>query len=182
MKVLLHMCCGPCSIAPVKYLRDHDLTIQGYFYNPNIHPYKEFQRRLDTLRDYAQAEQIALAVDDEYQLEKFLQMVVNKESERCGYCYDLRLRAAARKAKELGADAFSTTLLVSPYQNHEQIKLSGEKVAAEEGVPFFYADYRPGWQAAVNESRCREMYRQPYCGCIYSEKDRYYKPRGKGTR
>lgn len=180
MKILLHMCCGPCSIAPVKYLREHNFDIRGYFYNPNIHPFKEFQRRLDTLRQYVQEEQIPLIVDDEYQLEKFLQMVVNRETVRCRHCYEIRLRSAARKAKEVGADAFSTTLLVSPYQNHEQIKYIGEQIAAEEGIPFYYADYRPGWQEAVGESRCRDMYRQPYCGCIYSEKDRYYKPKRKG--
>ncbi|HWR56204.1 MAG TPA: epoxyqueuosine reductase QueH [Negativicutes bacterium] len=177
MKVLLHMCCGPCSIAPVKYLRAHNLDIEGYFYNPNIHPYKEFERRLDTLREYAAAEELPLTADDDYALENFLRGVVNKESARCPYCYEIRLRAAARKAKECGADAFSTTLLVSPYQNHAQIKAIGETVAREEGIPFYYADYRPGWQEAVSESRRRAMYRQPYCGCIYSEKDRYYKPR-----
>jgi predicted adenine nucleotide alpha hydrolase (AANH) superfamily ATPase len=177
MKVLLHMCCGPCSIAPVKFLRERSLEIQGYFYNPNIHPFKEFQRRLDTLRQYTQAEQIPLIVDDDYELEKFLQRVVYRETARCRYCYEMRLKSAARKAKEVGADAFSTTLLVSPYQDHEQIKDIGEKVGVEEEIPFYYADYRPGWQEAVRESRCREMYRQPYCGCIYSEKDRYCKPR-----
>lgn len=177
MKILLHMCCGPCSIAPVKYLREHDFNIQGYFYNPNIHPYKEFQRRLDTLREYAEAEDLPLIADDDYALESFLRGVVHKESTRCLYCYEIRLRGAARKAKECGTDAFSTTLLVSPYQNHEQIKYIGETVAQEEGIPFYYADYRPGWREAVSESRRREMYRQPYCGCIYSEKDRYYKPR-----
>lgn len=180
MKVLLHMCCAPCSIAPVKYLREHDAEIEGYFYNPNIHPYKEFQRRLDTLRQYVLEEDLPLIIDDQYQLEEFLQRVVHSEAERCAHCYEMRLRAAARKAKETGADAFSTTLLVSPYQNHELIRHCGEKAAKAEGVPFYYADYRPGWQEAVNESRRREMYRQPYCGCIYSEKDRYYKPRKRG--
>jgi predicted adenine nucleotide alpha hydrolase (AANH) superfamily ATPase len=175
------MCCGPCSIAPVRYLREHNIEIQGYFFNPNIHPYKEFQRRADTLREYAHAEQISVIIDNDYQLETFLRMVVNREEERCKHCYAIRLRSAARKAKETGADAFSTTLLVSPYQNHDQIKQVGEEIAAEEGIPFYYADYRPGWQEAVNESRRREMYRQPYCGCIYSEKDRYYKPQRRGN-
>jgi predicted adenine nucleotide alpha hydrolase (AANH) superfamily ATPase len=177
MKVLLHMCCGPCSIAPIKYLRDKSIDFIGYFYNPNIHPYKEFQRRLETLQDYAVRENLALIIDDEYVLEDFLRQVVYKETERCRQCYEIRLRASARKAKEIGCEAFTTTLLVSPYQNHALIKTVGEQIAKEEEIPFYYADYRPGWYEAVQESRVQEMYRQPYCGCIYSEKDRYYKPR-----
>jgi predicted adenine nucleotide alpha hydrolase (AANH) superfamily ATPase len=177
MRVLLHTCCGPCSIAPLKFLREHGHEVTGYFYNPNIHPYKEFQRRLETLRTYCSAENLPLIVDDEYALEEFLRHIVPQEQVRCQACYELRLRNVAKKAKSEGFDAFSTTLLVSPYQRHELIRQVGERVGAEEGIPFLYMDYRPGWHDAVQESRGREMYRQPYCGCIYSEKDRYYKPR-----
>jgi epoxyqueuosine reductase len=177
MRILLHMCCGPCSIAPLKYLQKQGFDVVGYFHNPNIHPYKEFQRRLETLKEYTSQERISLIVDEDYALEEFLRRIAHQEMERCKHCYDMRLRAAARKAKELGMDAFSSTLFVSPYQNHELMKHIGEQIAREEEIAFYYADYRPGWHEAVEESRSREMYRQPYCGCIYSEKDRYFKPR-----
>jgi hypothetical protein len=181
MNVLLHMCCGPCSIAPVKYLRSHQLDFVGYYYNPNIHPYKEFKRRLETLEEYAAQEHFPLIVDDEYPLGEFLRRIMSAEDARCRECYVIRLQMVARKAKELGCDAFSTTLLVSPYQNHALIKEIGEQIASNEGISFYYADYRPGWHEAVQESRDRTMYRQPYCGCIFSEQERYYKPR-KGER
>lgn len=175
MKVLVHMCCGPCSIAPVQYLRKHGVDFVGYFYNPNIHPYREFKQRMETMKAYAVQEQLPLIVDDDYPLGDFLSQVMKAGSERCRECYVIRLREVARKAKEIGCEAFTTTLLVSPYQNHELIKTVGEQIAREEEIPFYYADYRPGWHEAVQQSRDLAMYRQPYCGCIFSEKERYYK-------
>ena len=175
MKILLHICCGPCSIFPVARLREQGHDLQGHFFNPNIHPYKEFVRRLDTLKTYAADIELPLLVDDRYLLEEFLSLVVRSDRLRCEECYDMRLHETARQARLLGAEAFSTTLLVSPYQKHELIRKAGESAAAESGVDFFYEDFRPGWQSGVAISREREMYRQPYCGCIFSEKERYCK-------
>jgi len=175
MKLLLHICCGPCSISPIAQLREMGHELQGYFFNPNIHPFKEFERRLDTLKEYAAAVELPLIVDDRYLLEEFLTEAMRTDRIRCEGCYEMRFHLAARQAKQLGCDAFTTTLLVSPYQKHDLIRQVAERVGAEEGVDFFYMDFRPGWQEGVKISRERLMYRQPYCGCIFSEKERYCK-------
>lgn len=179
MKLLLHVCCGPCSIYPVQSLRNKGIEVQGFFHNPNIHPYKEFQRRLDTLKTYAESISLQLHIDDRYLLEEFLAEAMRPDQFRCEYCYRSRLRETAKEAMNRGLSYFSTTLLVSPYQKHEQIWEVGEQVAAETGIGFYYEDFRTGWPEAVQESRSRDMYRQPYCGCIFSEKERYYKGKRK---
>jgi len=173
MKMLLHICCGPCSIYPVQYLREKGMDIHGYFYNPNIHPYTEFSRRKETLEKYAGDIGLNVIFNNEYQLEEFLQGVVHREAKRCQYCYFLRLDQAARVAKKGGFDSYSTTLLVSPYQKHDLIKEIGETIGDKYGVPFYYADFRSGYREGANRSRELGMYRQQYCGCIYSEKERY---------
>jgi len=177
MKLLLHICCGPCAISPIAQLRGMGHELQGYFFNPNIHPFKEFERRLDTLKEYAAAVEIPLEVDGRYLLEEFLAEAMRADRIRCESCYEMRLRQAALTAKQFDCDAFTTTLLVSPYQKHELIRQTGERVGREAGIDFFYADYRLGWQEGVKISRDRLMYRQPYCGCIFSEKERYCKPK-----
>ncbi|MDU2066340.1 MAG: epoxyqueuosine reductase QueH [Sporomusaceae bacterium] len=181
MKVLLHICCGPCSIYPIHFLRELDefitdqADVTGYFYNPNIHPYKEFKRRLTTAREYLQKIKLNFIVDDTYDLPLFLTGALTAEPSRCHFCYEMRLRKAAQVAKEKGFDAFTTSLLVSPFQKHELIKEIGERIAEEEGLLFHYIDFRPGWDDGVAESLELELYRQPYCGCIFSEQERYQK-------
>lgn len=176
-KILVHMCCGPCSIYPIQQLKKENKDIFGLFYNPNIHPYTEFKRRFDTLETFAHEMGIPLQADLEYGLDEFLQGVVGKGVSRCHYCYASRLRRAAEEAQKGGFQQYTTTLLVSPYQNHDLIKELGEKFGQEYGVPFYYADFREGYREGTRVSREKAMYRQPYCGCIYSEKDRYYRPR-----
>jgi epoxyqueuosine reductase len=175
MKLLLHICCAPCTIYPLKVLRQkgHDLT--GFFYNPNIHPYLEYKRRLDTLKDYARDEGVPVLYDDTYPMETFLRRVINDEANRCRYCYAMRLHQAAEMAQKGEFEGFTTTLLYSKYQKHEWIRAAGEEAAAEYGVPFIYYDFRDGWSEGVEKSRQLGLYRQPYCGCIYSEKERYFK-------
>lgn len=185
MKVLLHICCGPCSIYPIKFLREMDKHIDkaedvtGYFYNPNIHPYKEFKHRLNTARDYMKQIGLEFIVDDTYDLRLFLTGALAAQPSRCHFCYEMRLRKAAQEAKERGFDAFTTTLLVSPYQKHELIKEIGERIAQEIGIDFYYIDFRPGWEEGVTISKELELYRQPYCGCIFSEQERYQKRKKK---
>lgn len=190
MKILLHLCCGPCSIYPIKYLRglvaelEADLKgheVVGYFYNPNIHPYKEFKHRLATAREYTEKIGFPLLVDKSYPLEEFIQAQLSDPQGRCHTCYSWRLKETARLAKEQGFDAFTTTLLVSPYQKHELIREIGQEVEQETGVPFHYVDFRSGWDEGVTESKELELYRQPYCGCIFSEKERYYKVKKRKT-
>jgi len=173
MKVLLHICCGPCSIYPIKDLRDEDHELRGYFFNPNIHPYTEFQKRLETMQAYAGKVQLPVIVDDNYELDEFLRQVVFREGERCRACYAMRLRRAAQVARKGNFEAFTTTLLVSPFQKHELIKEIGTAIGFELGIPFLYKDFRSGYKEAVQISKAEGMYRQQYCGCIYSERDRY---------
>lgn len=182
MKILLHTCCAPCSIYPVDYLKEQGMDIRGYFFNPNIHPYTEFVTRKETMEKYASETGLNMIFDNDYRLEEFIQGVAHRESRRCQVCYAMRLDQAARVAQKGGFDCFSTTLLVSPYQKHELIREIGRATGDKHGVPFYYADFRPGYREAAARSRELGMYRQQYCGCIYSEKERYYRPPKKGEK
>lgn len=173
MKILLHICCGPCSLYPLHALRraGHDVT--GFFYNHNIHPYQEYARRLQAAQEMAERESLPLLVRDEYDLEGFLAAVAHAPHTRCTYCYASRLRATAGVARGGGFDAFSASLLYSRYQRHDEIRQLGERIAGECDIPFYYEDFRPGWQEGIRLSKEMGLYRQQYCGCIYSEKERY---------
>lgn len=175
MKLLLHMCCAPCSTFSAKQLRELDYEIQGYFYNPNIHPYQEFRRRLETLEGYCREVDIPLLVRRDYDLENYLRATVADINNRCSTCYRLRLEETAKTAAKMGIPNFSTTLSISPYQNHERLQEVGEAVGKQFGVKFIYEDFRPGYRESVETSKQLGLYRQPYCGCIFSEKDRYFK-------
>jgi predicted adenine nucleotide alpha hydrolase (AANH) superfamily ATPase len=180
VKILLHICCAPCSIFPLRILRSEGNDVFGLFYNPNVHPYLEYRRRLDALMSYAGREGLSVIHDENYPLEAFLRQIVFREEERCRHCYQLRLSRAARIAKEGRFDAFTTTLLYSRYQKHDLIRKVAEEVAGTQGVSFFYRDFREGWSEGVRISKEIGMYRQPYCGCIYSEKERYCPGTGRG--
>jgi len=173
LKALIHCCCANCLIYPLKVLRDEGWDAMGFFYNPNIHPYQEYQRRLDAVRAYEGQAAIQVIYREEYNLEDFLRGVAFREEERCRFCYHLRLEATAHAAKRGKFDAFTSTLLYSKHQNHELIKAIGEAVGKEQGVQFLYRDFRNGWKEGIEESKALGLYRQNYCGCIYSEKERY---------
>ncbi len=177
--MLLHICCGPCTIFPLKVLRGEGFAVQGLFFNPNIHPYLEYRRRLDTLRAYAAAESLDVRFDEEYPLEEFLGNVAPRVNERCRYCYESRLRKTANIARQEGFQYFTTTLLYGIYQKHDLVTEIGREVAKETGVEFHYGDYRIGWKEGVDLSKELGMYRQQYCGCIYSEKERFYGRKGR---
>lgn len=173
MNILLHICCGPCTAYPLQVLRDEGHTVRGWFFNPNIHPYQEFRRRLEALAAFSSARDLMVEYDREYGLREFLRQVVFHEESRCLKCYEMRLRKVAQRARETGADAFTSTLLYSRYQNHAALQSLGERLAAEYGVDFYYRDFREGWQEGIEMSVALGLYRQPYCGCIYSEEERY---------
>lgn len=179
MKLLLHCCCGPCSVMPVKLLREDGVDLSTFFYNPNIHPYREYKLRRNAFREYMEQERVSFAMLDDYNMEEFLAAVAQKPEARCGHCYQSRLRETARFAVEHGFDAISTSLLVSPYQKHELIKFMGEQAAAEFGLEFYYRDFRPYFREGQDIARARGLYMQGYCGCIYSEKERYFKPKAE---
>ncbi len=173
MKVLLHICCAPCSIYPLGELRHQGMDVTGFFFNHNIHPYQEYRRRLDTVKEYAGKVGLDVIYRDDYLLEDFLAAVADAPTERCRYCYASRLEATARVAAERGFDAFTSSLLYSRFQGHDEIKSLGERLASTYGIAFLYDDYRRGWQEGIRVSKELGLYRQQYCGCIYSEKDRY---------
>ena len=175
-KVLLHCCCAPCSVSCIEPLKSEGFEPVAFWFNPNIHPYKEFKQRLATLREFCEKKQIALFIDKNYDLEETVRGMVCEPTVRCAYCYRVRMRYAAKFAKENGYDAFSTTLLVSPYQKHALIIKEAEAAAEEFGIPFYYEDFRDGYQRGVDISLEMKLYRQQYCGCVFSERDRYLLP------
>jgi epoxyqueuosine reductase len=175
MKVLMHMCCGPCSIYPLKALLQEKHEVQGFFYNPNIHPYTEFKRRRDTVAEFTRLSLLSLDVDESYDLETFLRGALERGKDRCLFCYTMRLERAFLKAKDEGFEAITTTLLYSKYQRHDEIAAIGNGLAKTYNVAFLYRDFRAGWREGQEESKRLNMYRQNYCGCILSERDRFYK-------
>ena len=174
MNILLHICCAPCAIYPVQELRSSGRQVTGFFFNHNIHPFQEYRKRLDTVRNYAAMVELEMIYRDEYRVEEFLGAVAGSPEERCRYCYASRLEVAAAEAACLGFDAFSTSLLYSRFQKHDMIVNLAERLAAKYRISFFYVDFRTGWQKGIELSRKLELYRQQYCGCIYSEKERYH--------
>lgn len=175
MKLLLHACCGPCSIFPVRALRAEGVEPTGFFYPHNIHPYTECRRRQETLDAYAAGAGLPLIAAEGYDLEGFLRRVAFREADRCRICWQERLRTTAALARERGFAAFSSTLLYSRYQDHAALREIGEAVGREAGVAFHYRDFRTGWREGVEESKRLGMYRQQYCGCVYSEKERFFR-------
>ncbi len=175
MNILLHICCGPCAIYPVAQMLNAGMRITGYFYNPNIHPYREFKQRIQGAQQFANMTQLEIEIDLEYGLTEYLRKVVFREHERCSICYRMRLEEVAQKAKKKGLDAFSTTLLYSKYQNHECIRKMGVEIGEKYQIGFYYQDFRSGWQEGIEKAIEINLYRQAYCGCIYSEQERYDK-------
>jgi predicted adenine nucleotide alpha hydrolase (AANH) superfamily ATPase len=173
--ILLHICCGPCTVYPLSVLQEEGIKVRGFFYNPNIHPFREFRQRLQAARTAAEKRNLVVDYDPAYGLKAYLRKVVFHEEQRCELCYEMRLAATARHAIKIGAEAFSTTLLYSRYQKHELIRRKGEQLAALLNIPFYYRDFRDGWQEGIDMAIEMDLYRQSYCGCIYSEQERYDK-------
>ena len=174
MKLLLHTCCAPCSVYCIKSLRKEGIEPVVYWFNPNIHPYVEYKTRRDTLKEYTASIGVQAIFDENYGLKDFCKNVINDLENRCvKYCYRVRLEQTAKYAKENGYDTFSTTLLISTYQNHEALKKIGEEMAEKYGLNFLYRDFRPGFRQGQAEARELGLYMQKYCGCIFSEESRY---------
>lgn len=181
--MLLHMCCAPCSIYPLGELRRNGFDVVGFFYNQNIHPYQECQRRQEALSIYAEHENLKIIYQEGYNIETFFQRLdfgesaseSGSKSNRCLLCYQDRMATAAQIAKRGQFDFFTSTLLQSKFQKHDLIKAAGEDQAAANGVRFLYQDFRIGWKEGVETSKRLGMYRQQYCGCVFSEKERFFK-------
>ena len=174
MKLLMHTCCAPCSIYCIQTLRNENIEPTAYWFNPNIHPYMEYKTRRDTLIEYAEKINLDLIVEENYGLREFCKNVSENIEKRCSeYCYKVRMEQTARYAKENGFDYFTTTLLVSPYQNHELLKKVCEEIAEKYQIKFLYRDFRIGFREGQNQARQLGLYMQKYCGCIFSEEERY---------
>ena len=176
MNTLLHICCAPCANQCIEVLRTDGFQVTGYWYNPNIHPFTEYRARRNCLRDYAATIDLPLIEQDEYALRPFIREVAEDIGNRCVKCYEMRLFEAARTAKEKGFDSFTSSLFISPYQNHELMRDVAERAASEHGVEFLYRDFRPYFKAGQEKARELEFYMQKYCGCVFSEQERYLKP------
>lgn len=173
MKILLHSCCAPCTIYPLEQLSDKVDIVEVIFYNPNIHPFQEYKARKNSLESYLSKKSVPLHIPEEYDLNSYFQKVVFNEKERCSICYDLRFEYTFSYASQNGFDAVTSTLLYSKYQNHSVMKSLCEKYSQQFNVTFYYEDFRKGWQSGIDKSIELDMYRQKYCGCIYSEQERY---------
>ena len=175
MKVLLHICCAPCANQCIKELREEGQEVTGFWYNPNIHPFTEYRARRNCLRDYAQEISLPLMEQNDYGLRPFVRTVAEDIPNRCVKCYEMRLFRAAETAKEQGFDAFTSSLFISPYQKHELMKEVAERAAEEFGVAFLYRDFRPLFRDGQEFAKEHGFYMQKYCGCVFSEEERYLK-------
>ncbi|MBI4834004.1 MAG: epoxyqueuosine reductase QueH [Planctomycetes bacterium] len=177
MKLLLHICCVVCACALADKFRKEGTEVTGYFYNPNIHPFQEFLKRLKAVKTFAEQEKIKVYYDETYGLDSFMGAIGTSakthDKERCPKCYRMRLEEAARKAHELGCDEFTSTLIVSPQQNQEIIRKTGEEMANRHNVKFRYEELTGHYLLGKETAKKRMLYRQQYCGCIFSEAERY---------
>ena len=173
--VLMHTCCAPCSLSCIDPLRAEGIEPVAFWYNPNIHPWKEYEARRDCLLAYAPTIEMQVIVDEDYGLRTFVEHVASDINHRCTYCYQHRLEETARSAAEHGYEAFTSTLLASLYQDHEAIRAAAEKYARQYGVELLYRDFRPNFRAGNQRARELGFYMQKYCGCVFSEQDRYQK-------
>jgi predicted adenine nucleotide alpha hydrolase (AANH) superfamily ATPase len=172
-RILLHACCAVCFEAVVPALEEEGWAVTAYFYNPNIHPFREFQKRLRAIEVAAEARKVPLEADREYGLAFYLEKILAGDGDRCGRCYRARLDAAAEMAKREGFAAFTTTLLASNHQKHEVVRREGEAAGLRRGTEFVYHDWRDRMPSGVEAARKRSLYRQQYCGCIWSEYERF---------
>lgn len=190
MKILMHMCCAPCSCYPTEKLRAEGFEPVGFFFNPNIQPYQEWRKRLRAAREFTEKVSVKLIAENHYGLREFLSRVSSVVGEvgdedtykfadgfhrRCRICYAWRLSETAKFAAENGFKVFTSTLFYSVHQNHELMKEIAGNCAKSYGVEFYYEDFRAGWQRGIDLSLELELYRQNYCGCVFSEEERFSK-------
>jgi predicted adenine nucleotide alpha hydrolase (AANH) superfamily ATPase len=172
-QVLVHVCCAHCAAYTVEHWRRQGYEVTALWYNPNIHPYLEHQHRLDAMQSFAREASLKLVVAEGYDIIDYFRQVAGHEADRCRYCFRLRLAKTAGVALDIGASAFTTTLLISPQQKHELIRETGERLSIEKGIDFLYADLRKRYSDSRHITKGLSLYRQQYCGCVYSEWERY---------
>ncbi|QCC84736.1 epoxyqueuosine reductase QueH [Desulfovibrio desulfuricans] len=177
--LLLHVCCGPCAVMPITRLLDEGFSVTAWFMNPNIQPLAEYLRRREAAAQCAERLGVPIIFADEtWNITAWLRAVAGRDEPpaRCAYCCESRMEAAFAFARQKGFAWVSSSLLYSRYQPHEVIKSAGERLAAQPDAPgFAYRDFRTDWQEGIDRSKAMQLYRQPYCGCVYSEAERYHK-------
>ncbi len=171
--VLIHCCCAHCAAYTVQYWQEQGYDVAALWYNPNIHPYMEHQNRLQAIKTLSENMRFNLLVIDGYDFVEYFRRVVGHEGERCRYCFDMRLKKTIDKAVELGISSFTSTLLISHQQNHDLLKDIGNTLAQSTGIEFLYADLRKRYSDSRHITKPMDLYRQQYCGCVYSEWERY---------
>lgn len=173
MDLLLHICCACCLCAPLGELRREGFKVTGFFYNPNIHPFLEFRKRIKALRVFQESDPIPVIYHEDYGLREYLKKVDYEGNDRCFDCYAMRLRYVVDYAKQNNFHGFTSTMLFSIYQNHDQLKVLSENLSKEYGIDFIYRDYRHLSDCSHEMARKKMIYRQGYCGCVFSEYERY---------
>ena len=171
--VLIHCCCAHCAAYTVDHWRQQGYEVSALWYNPNIHPYLEHQHRLEAMQSLAQEVNLSLMITEGYDMTNYFRRVAGHEAERCQHCFHLRLAKTVETARQMGLSAFTTTLLISPHQKHDLLRDIGRRLAQENGVDFLYADLRKRYSDSRRRSKPLNLYCQQYCGCIYSEWERY---------
>jgi predicted adenine nucleotide alpha hydrolase (AANH) superfamily ATPase len=171
--VLIHCCCAHCAAYTVDHWRQQGYEVSALWYNPNIHPYTEHQHRLEAMKSLSQEMKLPLTVTDGYDMIEYFRRVAGHEAQRCQHCFRLRLAKTAETARQAGFGAFTTTLLISPHQKHDLLRGIGDKLAAEKGIEFLYADLRKRYSDSRHMTKGLNLYRQQHCGCIYSEWERH---------
>lgn len=190
-RLLLHACCGPCAVMPVNRLRDEGFEVVLWYHNPNIHPLSEYLRRREALDECADRLGVPVIHDDaSWDLTAWLRAVRDRDAppERCRFCCESRMDAAHAFAAANGFPFFSSSLLYSIYQPHDVIAARGARLCGQDlpaprdgdaprpsGPEFVYRDFRADWRAGIDITREWGVYRQPWCGCVYSEAERYAK-------
>lgn len=177
--LLLHICCGVCAVGLINKFTKDGAKVTGYFYNPNIHPFMEFKKRLRAVEILSEQEKLPIHYEAVYGLDEFLKAVVPHgkiyDKGRCLKCYEMRLLKTAQKARELGFGSFTSTLIVSPQQDQAAIRNIGEKIAKAVGIGFKYEVATDLYHECKELAKKRQLYRQQYCGCVFSEYERYNK-------
>ncbi len=179
MKILVHICCAPCAVYPFYDLKHHFEEVMGFWYNPNIHPFLEYQRRLEGVKVLAKKKEVRVIYRDEYDIKKFLRQVVYRESQRCLFCYYERLEKTAIFARRGEFDYFSSTLVLSPHQDQNLLKTVMEAISDKYQIKPYLERIERGWQKSREFSKEMKLYRQEYCGCVYSEEERYREKYGE---
>ena len=178
MVTLLHICCGPCATETVAHWREAGHDVTGFFFNPNIHPFMEYRRRLTGAEELATSAGFELRLDETYDPARWFTEVRPQEPDRCRRCIGARMHRAAREAAATGCDAFTTSLAISPWQDRAAIAEEGLKAAQAVGVAFLYEDLRPRYRGSREAAKQLGLYRQKYCGCVLSEWERYRRKTG----